>query len=500
MIKSYTSRLLVVIFTIFFILILVEPGFGQREFGIQYTPGDNVDHFEADLDEFRQTGINNLMVQEILNRRQMEIIQSLGFNVYVSVPIKFPTIWTLLQNRDGLIVQWGRYIDFYRQYSNVRGISLFSFGQMHRESFRDFFAQLTREIDRVTDIPLTYISSDAGDYDSENLFDHRIYQVSDTSDVNKPTSFDHIGGIVYSPATEEFNVRRFQSMLSSTASFKELPIFLEWDWYKHNMDSGDLMETVVHAYASDPNALFANPREQPDVTSPNWLILILLAIWGSFVVHYSLMPTYRKSLFRFFDTHKFFMSDVMERHIRVGKSSTFILFQLGLVGGLYLLALTKNTLSPLGFEALIYHLPIVQSYTPGYMMIFLAGFLFFFLLNLICIGWLFLMNSGIHHLSQAAIFQLWGQHLNLFIVTLLITLILSGRNIITINIVAILFLVIFFGSFVYAVIDAGKFTYTRYYYFPLTIITYLILLGGFGFWLIFYTGFNEIWDLATSLN
>ena len=500
MVKLYASWSLAVIFTVLFLMAHLQPGYAaQRDFGLQYTPPGNADRLLDDLEDFRRAGISSLMIEDVLDVRQMEAIEGAGFNVFVSVPVIFPTSWTLEQNRQELINQWGRYVDFYRHYNSVQGLSLFSFGQIHSERFHDFFRELTREIYSVTDTPLYYISSETGSYDFENLIDQKIYQVSDTSDIVRLTSFDHVGGFVYSPEDIDFDIQAFQAMLSKTSTVAGLPIFLEWDWFIHNRESGDVMETVVFAYANDPNALFANPRSQGDVASPNWLILILLIIWGSFVGHYSLMPTYRKSLLRFFDNHRFFINDVMDRHIRVGKSSMFILFQQGLVGGLFLLALTKYTLSPLGFEALLQYLGLTDTYTPSYFMIFILGFLFFILINVICTVWLFLMNSGLRHLGQAAIFQIWPQHLNMFLVTLLITLILAGRSIIAINIVAILFLAIFVGCFFYAVMDAGRYTFTRYYYYPLTIITYVLILAGFGVWVYFYTGFLDFWDLAARL-
>src|SRR5690606_20749880 len=129
------------------------------------------------------------------------------------------------------------------------------------------------------------------------------------------------------------NIKSFQLILSRTSPVSDQPIFLEWDWVVYNKNSSDLIETVILAFATDPDALFANPRDKKEVATPNWLILVLLVIWGLFGVHYSFMPTYRKSLIRFFDNHKFFINDVMGRYIRVGKSSTFLFFHQGLVGG-----------------------------------------------------------------------------------------------------------------------------------------------------------------------
>ncbi|MEX2640337.1 MAG: hypothetical protein WD266_06605 [Balneolales bacterium] len=499
MLKSVASRFTAVIFiTVGVLSVWADPGFAQRSFGISYAPPESTDRFLNDLRYLQQTGIHSLLIDDMLMAERMTSIVESGFDVYVNIPVFFPTVWSLEENRNELLDQWVSYINFYRRYDNVKGIGLFSFGQTHSPYFRDFFRLLKRELDQITDIPLFYVSSD-DDNEFAEMFDYRIFRATDTSSIAALSSFDDVGGIIYAARDKQFDVRVFQTMLGQTRDMAEVPIFFEWDWFVHNRNANEFMEEVIRSYAHDPNALFANPRIRQVESSSNWLILVLLLIWGSFVVHYSLVPTYRKSLLRFFDNHKFFISDVIERQLRVGLSNLIILVQQGFLGGLFAVALSKYTLSPLGYEALAHHLPFLEPGTPGYFMIFLGGFLFFILVNLICTGWLYLTNTGIRHLNQAAIFQLWPQHLNLFVITFLIALILAGSNIALINTVTIMSLFIFFGSFLFAVIDAGKQAYTRFYYYPLTIVIYGALLVGFTAWVYLDTGFIELWDLAVSL-
>ncbi|MEX2396476.1 MAG: hypothetical protein WD491_05585 [Balneolales bacterium] len=500
MLNSALPRCTAVLLTILFLSILqADSVFAQRSFGITYTPPDNADRFHSDLNYLKQAGIRSVMLEEVIESGKMAAIEDSGLDVYVSIPVEFPTIWTLQQERDELVSTWSRYIEFYREYENVQGIGLFRFGQTHSQRFRNFFELLIDEIGQITDIPLFYISSRPEDYDFTGLFDYRMYQAADTSSISRLPSFHSIGGIAYSTPDMSFNIRMFQSILSQTRNISHLPIFLEWEWFVQNRSADGLIEEVVSSYANDANALFANPRAIPEKTSSNWLILILLIIWASFVIHYSLMPTYRKTLVRFFDNHKFMMNDVMERHTRVGQSSIVVLFQQGFLGGLLLLALTRYTLSPLGFESLIYHLPVVLPYIPNFLVIFIIGFLISIMINSLCILWLYLSNSDIHHFSQAAAFQLWPQHLNLIVVTLLIAFIMAKSSIIIINITALMFLILIAGNFLFSVFDAGSHTFTRFYYYPVTAGVYSILLLGLIIWVYYITGFVEYWDLATSL-
>ncbi|MEX0772014.1 MAG: hypothetical protein WD038_02545 [Balneolales bacterium] len=500
MLQSAASRCIAVLFiTILMTAAWAESGFAQRSFGISYTPPENAGRFHNDLKYLKNQGIHSLLIEEVIESDKMAVIEESGFDVYVSVPVTFPTIWTLEQEGDDLISEWSRYIEFYRKFDNIKGFGLFSFGQTHSLRFREFFEVLISEIDRITDIPLFYTSSNADDSDFAGLFDYRIYHAADTSAISNLASFESIGGIAYSTGNRQFDIRMFQYMINQVRDIGQVPIFLDWEWFVYNRSSDELIEEVIQSYAVDDNALFANPRALPEEASSNWLILILLIIWGSFVIHYSLMPTYRKALIRFFDNHKFLMNDVMHRVLRVGQSNILILIQQGLLGGLFLLALTKYTLSSVGFEALVYHLQLVYPYTPNYFVIFLIGFSFSILINVVCTGWLYLVNNNIRHFSQAAIFQLWPQHLNLFVITLLIALILSGSSIILVNITALTFLTIFFGSFLFSAFDAGNHTVTRFYYYPLTAAIYGVLLINFLIWVYFATGFVEFWDLATSL-
>lgn len=499
MLKFAASRCKAVFIILTFMSVVgADSLFAQRNFGISYSPPVNADRFQNDLRYLKTLGISSLLIEDAIETDQMTAIEESGFDVYISIPVIFPTIFTLEQEREALLNKWSRYIDFYRDFDNVRGLGLFRHGQTHSRRFRDFFESLIGEINTITDTPLFYISSNVDTNDFSELFDFRIYHADDTSAISNLASFEAIEGIAYLTQEREFDVRRFQTMLVQTQEIGQCPIFLDWDWFVTNRSSNELIEQVIQSYAFDANALFANPRSVPKEASPNWLILIFLIIWGSIVMHYSLMPTYRKSLIRYFDNHKFLINDVIDRHLRIGQSSAVILFQQGLLGGLYLLALTKYTLSPLGFEALIYHLPL-YSYVPNYLVIFLTGFSFFLLINIICMAWLFLVNSDLYHISQSAIFQLWPQHINLFVITVLIALILAESSIIIINIFALIYLIVSLGSFIFAVIDAGKHTVTPFYYYPLTVIIYGIVFAVFIIWLYLASGFPEIWDLAVSL-
>src|SRR5699024_9379857 len=104
--------------------------------------------------------------------------------------------------------------------------------------------------------------------------------------------------------------------------------------------------------ATEANAVFTIPEEKlPPQSNTAVPILILLSVWGIIAFLYSSDPIYRRSLFRYFTGHKFFVKDVFDRHLRSPWPAIAINLQNALLLGVGSFTLFSVLFSPLGKTA-----------------------------------------------------------------------------------------------------------------------------------------------------
>lgn len=492
---TYLSTLIL----FFFSVDLVK---AQQHFGVNYPPRESVEDLHDDLAVLSGMGVERVMIDADFPQEQLSILAEYDFQITVHSSSQFPTRHRLLYIPEDLDQAIDNIQNRFVQEIAFDQLVLFRHGAMEDDQFRNNIEPYIHELPDANEQQLTFIAAYPPPDDMLRIIPGFILEVSSSKkleEVDDPTEKQGFSGIYYRPGHEEFDLRDFQNIMDEMENHRQTPVFFDWEWFVLNVTEDPFIAEVIEAYATDPDATFPNPGEETEPIQANTLILILLVVWGSVIVHYVFVPPYQKSLIRFFTTHSFFVGDIIYRRIRIGFPNLLVLLQQGLLAGIYVNGLLFHYLSDLGRDAITHNL-LFLSELPSPFVIFILSFVSAVILNCLFICWIYLPHRHLQSLNQIAVILLWPQHINLIIVSVLMALLTAGVSGLIITILAVSYLIILFGSFILAAVDASRYIYIRFYYYPLTIGLYLACLVFLYFFVLSGSGYVNAWELAVSLS
>lgn len=474
----------------------------QQQFGVHYHPRTEIEDLQADLTLISEMEINRLMVEVPFPDEQLRLISDYDFTIAAFSGIQYPTQHRL-EYRSGefntAISQISELLNYDLQ---IDQILYFRHGAIKSEGFRELVQPHVNQADRPANTIGTFLTAHPPEDEMLQVIPNFILEVSTYAGVTDwEQIFGHNGfaGIYYNPDEQEFDLRDFQNIMEVMENHRQLPVYFDWEWFVINVNEDPFISEVIEAYATDPDAVFPNPAEEDNGIQANILILILLILWGSVIVHYVFVPPYQKSLYRFFLTHSFFVADIIYRRIRIGFPNIIVLLQQGLLAGVFVNGILFHYLSDLGREAITHNL-LFLSEIPNPLTTFLLAFFGVISLNLLFMLWIYLVHRHIQAFTQIAVIVLWPQHVNLLFISLMMALLAAGITGGIITVLSILYVIVLFGSFLLAAIDASRFIYIRFYYYPLTAGLFIIALVLIYIYLLSGNGYVHAWELATSLS
>ncbi|MDZ7682366.1 MAG: hypothetical protein U5J63_11805 [Fodinibius sp.] len=338
----------------------------QRTLGVQWAVPENPQTAEAQLEQFNDLGISILNIDSNLSPRLWQTVDSLEFRVWGELGVRFPTTNTFANPDTTLIVQIQNRASSYLSQSSVSAIGLFSFGATNQPTFWEQLAPIASQLRTNNKIRLYHTGRSAALADTLVsdflIFDTHI-TVANVDTFSIPLS-TNIGAYRYSPSPALASyLYPFSKFIDQTASVSTTPIFLESHWLLQILDKHPGMEEQLQNIASQPTTALALPEEDLPVPQPSTLpVIILLAVWGSVAFHYHSNPIYRKSIFRYFSAHKFFITDIFQRHIRSPFPAILIILQNALLTATSIFAGIATGMSTIGMEALFYHFPILATW------------------------------------------------------------------------------------------------------------------------------------------
>ena len=255
----------------------------------------------------------------------------------------------------------------------------------------------------------------------------------------------------------------------------------------------------LHSLATGEKSIFPLPQESiPSPTQPSLPIIILLIVWGLMAYHYNISPLYRKSLFRYFTGHRFFLDDIRHRHIRSAFPSLTIMLQNILIMVATFFVVLNSSWSTLGLKSLTYHFPALFFLTNSWFDIALLLFGAILLIYLVAILWIAIAHKSIQSVSQVMTLYAWPMQLNLLVGTLAITIHISGGSTYISTALAALMVVILLASFIAAAFDTARFLHAgRIKFLTLTVGIYAVVFIATAVWLF---AFNDPWWQAINLS
>lgn len=503
--------------SILFGVILLATGYlnantatAQYSFGVHWDPPQSNERSLQQLEHFHQLGITHLEIKKALPDTVWKSIEEYRFTVFGMLTIRYPVVNTFLQPDSTLLNTIRTGVDRFNRRTPVTALGLFEFGQASDKAFAEAVEVYLNQIRMVSSSALYYKSSLGQSSAVDSLFNFRMVEVrvgNDFGENNLQSLLLENKGITraysYRPRDQANTLLKPLKIILDR--FSEAPnplLFFDGSWLLQMHERYPSLNVIINSYANGENPVFPLPDESRPVDSSHSIaVILLLLIWTSVAIIYRSEPIYRRSLMRYFNAHKFFVSDVMGRHMRSNLPAVIILFQHMLAGGLWLYCLGQQVLSERGFEAFTHYFPYLQLTTGATGSLILLGILVTLLISLICILWLRLLIPSIKLFSQATTLYAWPLQVNLVLTTLMVLILISGSGTVLMLVTGLLWLLVFLGSYVLTAIETSGYLLER---------RVLVLLGTAGLYLVGIAGLllwaggnsflQNIADLSLSLS
>lgn len=477
--------------------------YGQRTLGVTWNIPKDQKQAITQLREFHELGISVIEVEQPPSAAIWQKIDSLQFKVYGSLGIQFPTTSTFRQPDSTLIENIQKKASVYLSEPSVAAIGLFEYGAVSDSSFWKSLQPVARQLKTKRQLPFYFTSRRLAHVDT--LPDHFIILDTfvttsrlDTLSVPQDTL---IGAYRYTPSKKLAPyLTPFKDFLEATSEASQKPIFVNSDWLFSMQKQHPQLVEILQGFSSEEDAVFPLPQETlPSPQSSTLPVVILLIVWGSIAFHYHSSPLYRKSLFRYFTAHKFFINDIFQRQIRSPLPGVIIIFQHALLLASTAFVTIDSLLSPLGQTALFYHMPQLTLMGNTHYSFWGWALLACILISFFCALWIYVAHKSIHSFIQVATIYAWPLQLNFVLATVAITLFSSGTHTVTIVIFTALAFAIFLATFFFAAIDVTQSSRSKLTFQLKTTIPYILLLAGVSTWVLLQEQWVETVKLALNL-
>ena len=447
----------------------------QRTIGVDWQVPEDSQLAVEQLHTFNNLGISIIKLTPPVPSEVWTTIEDLGLTVYGDLNIKYPTA-QVFADPDSLL------LDNLKERSSkllnnvsVQAIGFFSYGSIQNNQFRTTIIPFVTELNDAGSHAIYATLSPSQTVPNDTLaVDFLIEDVSITSDNISDLSVPNhpkIDAYQYRPsASLKKYLTPFKQFIDITGEYSQRTVFINGQWLLSSIEIHSSFSTTIQSLTSKEDPIFLMPNESlPSSQQSAIPILLLLIIWISAGIHYNTSPLYRKSLFRYFNAHKFFIDDIFQRHIRSASPALILIFQNTVLMGAALFAFVQASINSFGLNALFYHLSFLSLFGSGAGSLAIWTALFSVAISFLSIFWLYISHKRISSLTQIATIYAWPLQLNLLFVTALIALFASGGPLWLISTIALVtvlvqlfvpshtLLYLFVTSGLYLIIIAGLF-------------------------------------------
>jgi hypothetical protein len=496
-------QLRLTLITFLFLLPSSYPAFAQTNLGVEWKVPDNREAALGQLQQFHELGISVIEISSLPRPEVWKTIDTLGFDVYGNLGIYFPVTQTFAKPDSSLIHLVETKASAYLSQSSVKAIGLFNFGAVTQEKFRSAIIPFVKQL-KGNDRVKVYFTSDR--LLEENVpGDFYLYRIEVSPEKRTITNLpdgSKIGGYQFSPAPEISDfISPFEHFWDATSRATPKPVFCNSDWLFNILHKHPQFASTIQSLTRETNPIFPVPRESlPQPEKSAIPVIILFLVWGLAAFHFNTSPLYRKSLFRYFGAHKFFIDDIFHRQIRSPLPAFLIIIQNTCLLAACSFAAFMALWSPIGKESLFFHYPTLAILGRGPYSLLLWSLGVFLVFSLLSIFWLFISNRKSNSFTQVATIYAWPLQINFIICTLAIATYSAGGSGTTVATFTIIACFVFFSSFILTSLDVARFRTSRpLLYLFSTIGLYLIFTGILFGWILAYGYFQEVIALSLSL-
>jgi hypothetical protein len=427
----------------------------DHHLGVYITQEEQVELSPSAFERLRSFGFT---IVELEGRAPLSLLDTIidsDFYIFANQTRKFVTPYQLQQNDNLYFQEDLSLIRFYEEQAGER-VSAYSFFN-YPDDRSSFAAELlNRYVNRFAELNLDdklyYYRSAYPALDSyPSSFSFRSTKFSGKDYSTLPSRVIHfepadttLGSLIDLKRVMELSLQTDQSI-----------IFISYSWLIEKLNRFELLGDAFNAYSRNQTVLFPEPHLEDQPLSPNWTVILLIVLIGSYLIHYRNSPVYQRSLLRFFTMHKFLVEDILENRLRTSNSALILFTQHIILTGLLFYILSKTLISPLGLEALYHHFTFLSIFGYGSAGIFIFGLCISLLLQTISVVWIHLVNRKTR-LNQVVTLYCWPLQLNLIIVVVVTAIYQVNGHEGWLIFMSILFLVIWFFSFNITALDVAK--------------------------------------------
>ncbi|HET6528614.1 MAG TPA: hypothetical protein VFG39_07665 [Balneolaceae bacterium] len=489
--------------TAFLLAVSHIPLQAQHSFGVIWDIPENPQTAINQLRQFQKMGITAIEVKELPLPVVWEQINQSGLKVYGNLNIQFPLAQTFAEPDSLFIQKIERRASAYLSQPSVQALGLFEFGPVPKSEFINAVEPFVNQLKQLSDVKIYFVSSRISSQ-ADNLTDFIIYfehiTPKNIHSFSLPAS-PVIAGYQFSVSADLTDFfAPFYAFLKATPAGPQKTIFIDSDWLFSILDKYPDFDQKLHAFATESDAVFPIPDEtlprQNDTSVP---ILVLLSVWGMMALLYSSDPIYRRSLFRYFTGHKFFVKDIFDRHLRSPWPAIIITLQNALLLAAGTFATFEALFSPLGEAAFYHHFPALSILGEGPFSLFTWAFFAALALSFLAITWLSVFHKNLNSITQTATLFAWPLQLNIILITIALVIFAAQGGGFLVFIFNLMAFLVFLFAFILTSFDASRFSKKPKLYILGTSGLYLILWGALITWALTQKIFWDVISLSLSL-
>ncbi len=476
--------------------------YGQSTLGVVWDIPSDIDSANTQLQQFHEVGISILEIDTSPRSEVWNQIDSLGFTVYGNLNINFPIPQTFAEPDSSLLDHIENSATSYLSQSPVEAIGLFNYGSIHDSTFWKATASFAVNIKQAKDIDLYHKSTTPFPGDS-SVVSFAIIKVPVTSkNFDSPPDLSaHASSYFYYAPSDKMSpfLRPFKNFITAVNQSKNNTIFVDSGWLLMMIKEHPQFTETLQSLSSQSEPVFPLPNESIPTSGNKALPMILLLFaWGTVALHYNASPLYRKSLFRYFTAHKFFIDDIFKRLIRSPIPATIIILQNALLLSISTYAVFSVLLTSTAQQAFFYHFSDLSIAGNTPVSFFLWTFLLISLLSLVNILWLYFSHKKIKSFTQIATVFAWPLQLNFLFCTAAITFFSASKSGGT-TLFTSIGLLAFSLSYIFAALDISRLVRSKSKYLFKTVIPYAMIIAGLLVWLFTTDQWMDALMLALNL-
>lgn len=355
--------------------------------------------FDTELDQIQASGFSTIILQGLPSPQQIHKIEDYGLDIIVDTGLRNLHRNVIRRDKEQIRQTIELHLNHFRSHSSVKGMLLFSHGIIFDQEFNRFFEEEANRIRSLYPNWEIYIvtNSDAS-------------SIAGTTHIQElrrePISNEQIASkILIKLDTQSKNARYFRDKLVqfNATSF----IWFEGNTLIQVLRENPLLVNLFHTFNTQENPVFAVNTPDSINESLNWEVPILLFLLIGYLIFFRYVLSYKKTLFRYFNSHLFFVTDILDRVVLLGKTVLFLLPVFGLLFAHIFTVSLYYFFGEWGMDTLSHHFWV---FTQPWL-VFIYVFFCFLIFNIVSILWISTAAWRKEIISQVSVLVIWPQHI-----------------------------------------------------------------------------------------